>query len=378
MCPLGKNRLTRLSKHLMEIKNELKNKKPIFIDEKKLSENDQRLIERIRKITTENNLNNIVRTKAYLEFYQKYPEIHWSFLAHMVSRNGGWNMTDLEGEYLSRLLSRSSRQAFFSFLERGNWLIFQDAYPQLLLYEESLRSRKNYFYLLPFLNISLFMETIWNHYWIKKDPNILTIGLIVNEQNYIEERVVQNPLLKEKVFNSIEFKIQDLLSFNQILLPYEQNNKVRFLGQTVHHFDSLHERILIGKRLYNLLFQSEDIANSVLHWAIQNPHTASRKDYWPNLFNDIKEGVPGLESVLKVNQCKLIPGSMRLYSPRLEIVWKNVHHKQAEPGDWFKDWKVVEYLMYTDENINGDIMSDYCQTLEKLDLTTAAKKVIFD
>lgn len=44
----------------------------------------------------------------------------------MVSRNGGWNMTDLKGELLSHLLSESEQNDFFQFLERGNWLIFQD------------------------------------------------------------------------------------------------------------------------------------------------------------------------------------------------------------------------------------------------------------
>ncbi|HYK73715.1 MAG TPA: DUF2515 family protein, partial [Pseudoneobacillus sp.] len=182
---LKKNRPPKLSKHLIEIKNELKNKKPLSTGTKMLSQDDQRLIERIRKITVENNLNNVVRTKAYLDFYQKYPDIHWALLAHMVSRNGGWNMTDLTGEFFSRLLSPSPRYDFFSFIERGNWLIFQDAYQQLLLYEESMKKGKSYFYLLPFFNISTFMETIWNHYLINKNTYILTMALVVNEQNYI-------------------------------------------------------------------------------------------------------------------------------------------------------------------------------------------------
>ncbi|MGR5913912.1 DUF2515 family protein [Bacillus pacificus] len=54
----------------------------------------------------------------------------------MVSRNGGWNMTDLKGIYIRNCYLRRSIYFLF-FLERSNWLIFQDVYPQFLLYEQS-------------------------------------------------------------------------------------------------------------------------------------------------------------------------------------------------------------------------------------------------
>lgn len=124
---------------------------------------------------------------AYFDFYQKHPEIHWAFLGHMVSRNGGWNMTDLKGDLLTRLLTNKERDAYFTFLERGNWLIFQDAYPQFLLYGESLKRNKPLFYLLPALDISSFMESVWNYFWKRRDSYILTIALVINEQNYLEK-----------------------------------------------------------------------------------------------------------------------------------------------------------------------------------------------
>jgi len=73
------------------------------------------LIQQIRRHTAELNTNNVTRTKAYLDFYHLHPEIHWAFLGHMVSRNGGWSMTDLKGELLSRLLSEKDKQSFFCF-----------------------------------------------------------------------------------------------------------------------------------------------------------------------------------------------------------------------------------------------------------------------
>ncbi len=109
---------------------------------------DQALLTEIRKKTARLNRNNVTRTQAYLDFYLKHPEVHWSFLAHMVSRNGGWNMTDLKASHISNLLSYEKASILFRFLEKANHLIFQDAYPQLLLYEESKKAGRPLFYLL--------------------------------------------------------------------------------------------------------------------------------------------------------------------------------------------------------------------------------------
>lgn len=125
---------------LLEIKNELKKKRKGMSNigkEANLAMEEKRLVQQITAQTKEKNENNVTRTAAYLDFYKRHPEIHWAFLGHMVSRNGGWNMTDLKGELLLYLLTEKEQQSFFTFLERGNWLIFQDIYPQFLLYEES-------------------------------------------------------------------------------------------------------------------------------------------------------------------------------------------------------------------------------------------------
>lgn len=227
---------------------------------------ETQLVERIKMKTEEHNRNNITRTKAYLDFYQKFPDIHWAFLAHMVSRNGGWNMTDLKGDLLSDLLDKQTKLDFFSFLERVNWLIFQDAFPQLLLYEESVKRKQSLFHLLSFFNISFFMEVVWNSFWKYRDAYLLTSALIINEQNYIEQRVMNNNEYQKKVLESFEFKLQELLSFNHILFPYQQKGKIRIVGLTINQFSSLEERILFGKRLYSLLF-AEGILPSAKAWA---------------------------------------------------------------------------------------------------------------
>jgi hypothetical protein len=358
------------------IKDELKVKlkKAAINDANHLTKEDQDLLNRIKSTTHELNQNNVTRTKAYFDIYQKHPEIHWAFLGHMVSRNGGWNMTDLKGELLTRLLTKKERNDFFTFLERGNWLIFQDAYPQLLLYSESLKRNKPLFYLLPYLNISIFMETIWNYFWRKRDSYILSIALVINEQNYLEKRVIQNPIYQKGVLDTLEFKLQDILSFNHILFPYRKKS---LAGQTVHQFQSLHERILVGKRLYAVLFQKKELLNQFVQWAKAHHHTGSRKDYWPHIFNNVNEGFPGIPYQLRLNACKLKWGAKRIYSPGLNSAWKNVLHQEAEKGDWLHDWQIADYLSELSETqINGEIEYEYCKTLERLELAAFAKKVI--
>lgn len=365
-----------MSNHLLEIKTDLKNIR--IQEEVSLSREDRHFLHQVRTTTMQFNVNNVTRTKAYLDFYCRYPEIHWAFLGHMVSRNGGWNMTDLKGDLLSRLMNENSKHAFFAFLERGNWLIFQDVYPQFLLYAESLRRNRNLFYLLPYLNISVFMEVIWNHFWRNQDCYILAIALIVNEQSYLEKRVVQNPTFQDQVFTTLEFVLQDILSFNHILFPFAGGKgKSELIGLTLHRFSSLHERIMLGKRLYNLLFADYGQMNKILRWAVDQPHTGSRKDYWRDVFNDVNEGLPGVSFSRRLKNCQLKNGAHRLYSPRLEYAWKNVEHSEAETGDWFKDWTVVNYLQEELEITNGEIENEYCETMEKLELAALAKKAIF-
>lgn len=341
---------------------------------------EKKLIKRVHDKTHQLNLNNVTRTQAYLDFYQRHPEIEWALLGHMVSRNGGWNMTDLKGEFLSKLLTEQEQIDFYSFLERGNWLIFQDAYPQFLLYEESLRQGKALFHLLPSFGVSTFMESVWNHFWTEKNRYILAIALIINEQSYLEKRVVHNKHYQKTVLHTLEFKLQDLLSLNHILFPYQTNDspkKVRLVGQTLHHFALLEERIQLGKRLYYLLFSNEKTLKGVSAWANQTKHTGSRKDFWPHLFNQVKESLPGTLYKPKVKRCTVKHQSHRIYSPPLELAWPNIEHEPAEEIDWFDDWRIIDFLDPSYQNVNGVIQHEYCETIEKLELAVFTKKAIF-
>lgn len=367
-----------LPESLVKIKKELNRKSkqlfkkspPILLPE------EQIIVQQITEKTILLNKNNVTRTKAYLDFYLRHPEIHWAFLGHMVSRNGGWNMTDLKGGMLPRILTKKEVVSYFTFLERGNWLIFQDAYPQFLIYEESKNRGMNLFHLLRTFNVSTFMETIWNHFLVKPETYILAIALVINEQSYLEKRVLDKQSFKKEVFNTLEFKLQDLLSLNHILFPYVKNEKTKLIGQTLHDFENVHERIMLGKRLYEILFGDKNRLNLVKNWAMATPHSGSRKDYWPHIFNSVDEGVPGGLFKPRLKSCQIVKGSPRIYSPKLELVWKTVSQKSAEIGDWFTDWEIVNYLLNEKVPVNGEIEDEYCKTLERLELAANTKKAI--
>ncbi len=338
-------------------------------------DDEKRLLEWIRSETALHNRNNLTRTRAYLRFYVQHPEIHWAFLAHMVSRNGGWNMTDLKGGLQGKLLERKERQSFFSLLERANWFIFHDAYPQLLLYQLSVKHGLKLFHLLPSLGISRFMEAGWTWFWLERDSRVLTEALIINEQSYLEERVLSDQGLKEETLHSLPFKIQELFSMNHILFPYTHRTETKLAGATISSFQSKDERISFGMKLYTILFSSADRLSMTLHWANKITHTGSRKDYWPHLFNQVDEGVPGSLLKPRILSCSLLPGSPRIYSPRLEFAWKDQPPPKTGERDWFTGQPVLHYFDSPSPPGSGEVQADYCKTISKLEAAVILQKV---
>ena len=151
---------------------------------------------------------------------------------------------------------------------------------------------------------------------------------------------------------------------------------MKLIGQTLHHFESLHERILLGKRLYNILFYDVERLHSIEKWAKEHPHSGSRMDYWPHLFHYVNEEVPGKGFMPRIKSCSIIKGMPRIYSPRLEFAWKNQKHDPADVGDWYEDWRIIYYLTVLEDYMDGEIENEYCKTLEKLELAAITKKII--
>jgi len=345
-----------------------------------LDASSQALVDRIRAATAERNRNNVTRTKAYREFYASRPEVHWAFLAHMVSRNGGWSMTDLEGELLPRLLDAGMRRRLFDMLEDANSFIFGDAYPQLLLYEESRRAGRALFALLPAFGVSRFMRPVWERFWETGDSALLTVALIVNEQHYIEGRVVQRPDVAEHVLASLPFQAQSALQLNQVVFPFGGRNaagRQRLAGLVVEDFGNLKERIEVGKRLYATLFAVPDVARGAEAFAASTPHTGSRADYWPELFAAVRDAPAGAPYRPRLEGETLLPGAPRLYSPRLAAAWKNRPLREPERYDWLRD--VDEACAYLSDARAGhpyEMSAEACYGLNKVELAVVAKSAL--
>ncbi|UUZ89856.1 DUF2515 domain-containing protein [Paenibacillus sp. P25] len=320
------------------------------------------------------NLNNVSRTAAYLHMYREHPELHWAFLAHMVSRNGGWNMTDLEGEYLPYLLTADDRERVFRFLERANALIFRDSYPQSLLYRASLQAGKPLFHLLPAFGVSRFMRPVWELFWQHRESSFLTVGLIVNEQHFIEQRVVRDPLHRKYVLDRLFFQAQSLLQLNHIVFPYRYGENVRLAGLVLENFSSLMERIGIGKKLYALLFGIPAILEGAEAFACDRRHSGSRADYWPRLFAPIRHGVPVPRGQLKerLDGRRLRPDAAPLYSPRLADAWKNCELEAVETGDWFHELAVVDHFEEIRPPSSFEMTREFAFGLKKIEMAVLA------
>ncbi|MBG9590579.1 DUF2515 domain-containing protein [Cytobacillus firmus] len=236
---------------------------------------EQAIKDHIMKMTAKYNMDNISRTEAYFHIYKKHPEIRWAFLASMVSRNAGWNMCDLEGSCFPKLIGKKFRDMLYITYERANWLIFQDAFPQLLLYHYSTKLNRPMFHLLKTFHVSAFMEKEWVYFWKNRNKKRLMISLIINEQNVIQEPVMEHSIYKNKVFHTLLFSFQDYLHFSSVIFP---TCKGELYGASVNGFRSVSKRIDLGKRLAEILFDTS-YYDDVYEFAFNTVHTGSRHDY---------------------------------------------------------------------------------------------------
>jgi hypothetical protein len=299
-----------------------------------LTQEERAVIEEIRKETRERNRNNLTRTSAYLDFYKRCPEVHWAFLAHMVSRNGGWNMTDLRGSLLSDLLSEERKRSLFYLLERANWLIFGDAYPQLLLYERCKQQKRSLLHLLPFFHVSIFMQCMWEWFLQTQDSELLATALITNEQQYIETHLMQNESVQENVLDSMVFRLQEMVNTSVVLFPLRTDG--RLIGLAVDRFVTLERRIEVGKQLYAMLFRKRSFFQRVYRWACSVEHTGSRADFWPHRFTQWKSDAEG--------RIHAATGTIPYWSPRLQDAWPDQPHQPVYPQEWVRNAGVAEFL----------------------------------
>lgn len=251
----------------------------------------------------------------------------------MVSRNAGWNMCDLEGKWFSQILKKETRKQLFLTYERANWLIFQDAYPQLLLYEYSTNLNTPMFHLLQYFNVSPFMINEWEYYWREKNKRRLMTALIINEQNVIQKPVIEHPIYYKKVFHSILFAIQDYFHFSAVVFPTLEGE---LYGASVYGFQEVDNRINLGKRLADILFDSE-VFGKVIHFAKTTPHTGSRADY-EQYMNNKERTTPLLRETYPVIKHHIhLPNEWTKHR-RVKNKWfkkKITHHHPWRMTDWY-------------------------------------------
>lgn len=322
-----------------------------------LTASDVQLVQHIQETVAKDNQSNITRTRAYLGLYDDFPEIHWALLAHMVSRNGGWNMSDIKSGLMTDLTDSMFKNYLYRFLERCNALIFQDAYPQLLLYKYSKQMERSCFYLLPYFHVSAFMAPFWERFWIDRNSSLLTVALIINEQNYIEGRVVQHPFFRKHVLNNPSFRLHELARLNQIIFPLGEthcrHNVYRkslvalrpLAGLTLNHFGNPSSRIKVGKSLYAMLFGYEHIYEGVLQFAHGTTHLGSRSEYWPALFTPHPDkAMNSLEESKDLLQSEWLSAQPQLYSPLLEDVWHDTEYEPIPRFDWFQEPSMLRHI----------------------------------
>ncbi|HEY4553598.1 MAG TPA: DUF2515 family protein [Bacillaceae bacterium] len=257
---------------------------------------DTAVTETILREIFRGNKDNISRTQWYFEFYLRHPEIRWAFLASMVSRNAGWNMCDLYGPTMRGLLDESERNQLLLTYERANWMIFRDAFPQLLLYHYSTEMRRPLLHLFePFL-ISSYMKKEWSHYYQHKDGKRLMYAMIANEQNVIQKPVIQHPVYQKRIFISPLFYIQEWFHFSCVLFPTLHG---QLYGFSVEGFRKLEERIQLGKRLSSILFH-RDLYPYFLRFSQNVEHTGSRYDFERYLHTKKRRDTPYLRAAIPV------------------------------------------------------------------------------
>lgn len=274
-----------------------------------LSEHENEIIEFIKKETIRWNRDNISRTIAYQDYFFRMNQVEWSFLASMVSRNAGYNMTDLENKSFINALSKKQRNLLYLTYERSNYIIFSDAFPQLLLFEYSIKCNKPYFYLLKYFSVSVFMEIEWEKYWTDRDRERLVYSLIINEQNMIELPVIKDQFFKQEVFETLSYKLQEQLKIISVIFPTLDGE---IYGLAIFRFQELSNRIQIGKQLYSILFK-KDLNPFFIEYANAITHTGSRNDY------------------------EEIVGFTKSNNPKLRDVYPIIPHKRTKEYDWYSN-----------------------------------------
>jgi hypothetical protein len=240
------------------------------------------------------NTDNVSRTHSYLELYaytrEHGPELPWLFMAHLVSRNAGYMMTDLARALDDDRTPREGpiREAIFNLmalLERANYLIFHDAWFHVL---HHLLGRSAQ---LPEGRTPQFVRAAWPRYEAAARDGVdaalersLVLELVHNEQHFIEHRVVHNPRYQagQQSLAMIESSGRE----KPMVFPVG-DAQIR-----VGRFADLRRRIETGAIIFDEVLADRAQRDAAFAWALANPHTGARAVYGGRGYRTLRESWP--------------------------------------------------------------------------------------
>jgi hypothetical protein len=217
------------------------------------------------------NTDNVTRTQSYLELYawarKSGHELPWLLMAHLVSRNTGYLLSDLAGRIDQRRakgdeVSAVALETLALLLERGNYVIFDDAWRHVLAH---LLGRED-------PHTTQFMRGAWRRFRGEGGERQLVLDLVHNEQNVIERRVVHNERFGAglRMLQLIEMSGRERpLEFPRVREPAP--------AITVGGFGELAKRIETGRRIFDEIIDRD--RDALFAWAMERPHTGSRAVY---------------------------------------------------------------------------------------------------
>lgn len=241
-------------------------------------------IERFAQELEARNVDNVARTESYLELYdwthERGTDLPWLLMAHLVSRNAGYLMTDLALaiEKTRDAQLRASMTTLFVLLERANHLIFFDAWHHVCAHlageTHALTSPRT----------PTFMCEAWRRYESSRERDGITpalerslvLDLVHNEQHLIENRVVHRRALRDGLDL---LRIVELFGADRpLVLPWPDGHgdapKIR-----VRRFADIARRIATGQRIFDLALADRARRQRMFDWAREHPHTGSREVY---------------------------------------------------------------------------------------------------
>jgi hypothetical protein len=240
------------------------------------------------------NLDNVSRTHSYLELYDYTrahgPELPWLLMAHLVSRNAGYTMTDLARALDDERTPREGpiRDSIFNFMEmfeRANYLIFYDAWFHVL---HHLLGRSA---ALPDGRTPQFVRAAWVRYEAAAQAGVdaaleraLVLDLVHNEQHFIEHRVVHHPR-----------HAAGLQALTMMELAGREKPLVFPVGEAqirVGKFADLNRRIEVGGIIFDEILAARKQRDAAWDWAMQHPHTGARSVYGGRGDRTLREAWP--------------------------------------------------------------------------------------